>query len=565
MSSYIVKVNEELQRDPFRVLLLESIAKSPSVSLQDKSLLLTQLETQLKDLEINHEATGAKNHWLTITSGFSSALAIAGMSAVTPPFGWMFGGLAVVSAITTLGATQKTKASSSPIIETLKRHRLALDSQEALQWAVLWTYAGVDLFCFALNQASQGYVSGSGQLMRRDGDSPFSAAISYLARCQGIKYETLVATLTQIKDGSPVEPTQVTLPSAIGEQTRLGAVDVVPSPVSVSAPQVTLPCNADGFIKPKVDNQLERLWSVVDRNQSFFVVGSKGTGKGMFTANLLRRKLDQHPNAIALVFDPKGDSKEAGYWNHRNIIRYSFIGIMSDQATWEEKASEFINQAIQYIGQVDVTKGRRLYIVFDEFLALKANLSKPAFEEVKRLCTNGISMGDSFGVHAIAITQSFNSGDSMDSEEMLRNMTLVGLFGKDEYSRANKIVKYGKTNLDGFNSGEFSSLVSKSEINRVMCLAGDFIPSPKLPNYSDYCRDSQSVVQSTQEVKTNHELAKFEKQLTQTLEKSQARGVDITRVDIDKVCAKVPQFTRDEVEKVIKSVLGKLTQSKVGV
>jgi len=226
MSSYIVKVNEELQRDPFRVLFLEAIAKSPSASLQDKSLLLTQLETQLKDLEINHESTGAKNHWLTITSGFSSALAIAGMSAVTPPLGWMFGGLAVVSALTTLGSTQKTKAASSPIIETLKRHRLALDSQEALQWAVLWTYAGVDLFCFALNQASQGYVSGNGQLLRRDGDSPFSAAISYLARCQGIKYETLVATLSQLKDGSPVEPTQVTLQPTIGEQTKLGAVNV---------------------------------------------------------------------------------------------------------------------------------------------------------------------------------------------------------------------------------------------------------------------------------------------------------------------------------------------------
>lgn len=242
------------------------------------------------------------------------------------------------------------------------------------------------------------------------------------------------------------------------------------------------------------DDFLGRFWEVIDRNNSFFLVGSKGSGKGMCVANLLRRKLEQYPNAVALVLDPKGDSKEDGYWAHDRIIRRSFKGTQSSSAEWNKEATKFLNEAYQFIGEVDIAQGKRLFLVFDEFLGLKANLSKEVFAEIKKFCSNSVSLGDSEGIHALLITQSFNAGDSLESEELLKNLCLIGIFARDQFDRAKKIVKFGKTNADTLTSGEFLAMVDDSPVQRVFCVGGEFMPAPKLTNYSSFDRDSGKVI-----------------------------------------------------------------------
>jgi hypothetical protein len=99
-------------------------------------------------------------------------------------------------------------------------------------------------------------------------------------------------------------------------------------------------------------------------------------------------------------------------------------------------------------------------------------------------------MGDSEGIHAIAVTQSFNAGDSFDSDELLKNLCLIGVFTKDDYARAKKIVNYGKVNLDTFTVGDFQSMVTQSEVQRVLTVGGVFMASPRLKNYSGHDRDA---------------------------------------------------------------------------
>jgi hypothetical protein len=245
---------------------------------------------------------------------------------------------------------------------------------------------------------------------------------------------------------------------------------------------------------PPQQDYTAQLWDVVDRNNSFFVVGSKGAGKGMLVANLLRRKLEQYPNATALVFDPKGDSKEDGYWSHDRIIRKSFRGTMSNSAKWAEESESFLATAIHMMGQCDIRKGKRLFIVFDELLACKTNMSKECFAAVVSLCSNAISMGDSEGIHAIAITQSMNAGDAFGSEEITKNMCLMAVLRQDEFSRAKKLVKFGKVNVDVLSEVEFGAMRAKSPVDRVMVAGGVFMPTPRLHNYSTYDRDSEQSI-----------------------------------------------------------------------
>ncbi|BAU14285.1 unknown protein [Leptolyngbya sp. NIES-3755] len=238
---------------------------------------------------------------------------------------------------------------------------------------------------------------------------------------------------------------------------------------------------------------IQQMRSVVNRNNSFYIGGSKGSGKGMFAANLLRWKLDQYPNAIAFVLDPKDDAKEAGYWEHPRIKRFAFRGIALNKAAYAAKVAEFLSQARNLVSQADVARGMRLFLVFDELLTLKTKLDKPIFDELASFGAEAISTGDSAGIHVIAITQSFNAGDSFGSDEVLKNFTQVGLFREDEYMRAKKQVNQNRTNAS-LEQSEFNQLAKQSPVKRVMQIAGNFVPTPKLENYSAYDRDSEQMI-----------------------------------------------------------------------
>lgn len=238
----------------------------------------------------------------------------------------------------------------------------------------------------------------------------------------------------------------------------------------------------------------QQMRTICDRNNSFYIAGSKGSGKGMFAANLLRWKLDQYPNAIALILDPKDDAKEAGYWEHPRIKRFAFKGIALSKAAYAVKVAEFLAEARNLVSQADITRGMRLFLTFDELLTLKTKLDKPLFDELSSFGAEAISTGDSAGIHVIAITQSFNAGDSFGSDEVLKNFTQIGLFREDEFMRAKKLIQYGRSNTDSFTTAEFNALIEQSPVRRVMSIAGEFIPTPRLENYSAYDRDSGKVI-----------------------------------------------------------------------
>ncbi len=317
-----------------------------------------------------------------------------------------------------------------------------------------------------------------------------SLARAIVAETENFTFDTLYQSTEPKTESLPAvaDLGSVATSSPIGTATKFGAVQVPSSPAAQADWQTP---KIQSTVTPIV---LSKLREVCDRNNSFYVAGSKGSGKGIFASNLLRWKLDQYPNALALVLDPKGDVKESGYWRHERIRHFAFKGIALSSEDYAEKVIEFLAEARHLVSQADVTRGMRLFLVLDELLTIKESISNALFAEFRRFGVSAISTGDSEGIHLIAITQSFNAGDSFGSDELLKNFTQVGLFRQDEYTRAKKLIQFGRSNGE-LTESEFKALIAQSSVGRVMALAGEFIPTPKAENYSAFDRDSGKVIQ----------------------------------------------------------------------
>ena len=378
----------------------------------------------------------------------------------------------------------------------------------------------------------------------QSGEAPFKVAAAYLECFRAWR-----------NTGQPLAlPSVVSQESNIvGTQTKLGAVEVPSSPAAQSDWQTP---EIQSTVTPIV---LSKLREVCDRNNSFYVAGSKGSGKGMFASNLLRWKLDQYPNAIALVLDPKGDVKESGYWRHERIRHFAFKGIALSSEQYAEKVIEFLSEARNLVSQADVTRGMRLFLVLDELLTIKESVSNALFAEFRRFGVSAISTGDSEGIHLIAITQSFNAGDSFGSDELLKNFTQVGLFREDEYTRAKKLIQFGRSNGELAES-EFKALIAQSSVGRVMSIAGEFIPTPKTENYSAFDRDSGKTIKQmplgsnpTEGDILAHELSRKIQTMSvsapaESQESVKVDGEDEEQILIDYVRKKAPIKVREIVQ-----------------
>ena len=367
-------------------------------------------------------------------------------------------------------------------------------------------------------------------------EATFKVAAAYQERFRAWRVTGQPLALPSV--ATPNQPTEIATSSTVGNVTRLGAVTVAASPVpQTSGASWQTP---DSQIAPQTPIT-SKLREVCDRNNSFYIAGSKGSGKGMFAANLLRWKLDQYPSAIALVLDPKGDVKESGYWKHERIRHFSFKGIALSSEQYAEKVIEFLSEARNLVSQADVTRGMRLFLVLDELLTLKETLSNGLFAEFRRFGVSAISTGDSEGIHLIAITQSFNAGDSFGSDELLKNFTQVGLFREDEYTRAKKLIQFGRSNGE-LTEAEFKALIRASEKDRVMAIAGEFIPTPTLTNHSAFDRDSGKVIKQMPLGSSPSESDILASELSQKIQQMTATDDDETDSDELAIRAEVKRF-----------------------
>ncbi len=291
----LLALDNHLKEDPFAYLFLSHL--TPNLSVTAKTQYLKEFALALGKLEAHVENTQARNHWLCITSGFSAAITVAGSTALIPIAGVILSGGAIVAAVGTIIDAVVTKNQVESLAQTLKRHRLALNSQESQQWAALWEYAESDLFLRSLDYASDGFVVGD-KLVQRGDDSPFMRAVAFIAECKGMQYvevieaaraalaKPAVAVSGKGEQEKPMLPTAE--PARPQEPTSREHEPEVQPPQPTKKATQSQPIDAERSRSITVALfDFERLRSEPDKFAHLRVIGGTGIGKTTFVDWLL--------------------------------------------------------------------------------------------------------------------------------------------------------------------------------------------------------------------------------------------------------------------------------------
>jgi hypothetical protein len=227
--------------------------------------------------------------------------------------------------------------------------------------------------------------------------------------------------------------------------------------------------------------------------QSAIIAGVPGAGKGMVVSNALRHLRAHHPGTTIFVIDPKADPKESGYWEGLGAIvrRCRFLNADPDNcATWLlERLEEFA--AIQ---------GPKL-MVFDEGSSAIATL-KLAHKDIKAMgrlkafISQISAMGDSEETWLWMIAQIIHVSDLGMSGGFRGIFRAVALVSPNNRFALQSFLGTDFVPLPAGGMAEINALMEASPVNRAFFdgKTNQWMPSPKLQNWSGYDRDTRKEI-----------------------------------------------------------------------
>lgn len=510
-----IPLSRGIVSDPFATLFAESV--SAGSSLARKTQDIKDFCITLKDIEETTESVLTRNHWLSITSGFSAAAAVAGSAAMVPLAGVLVSGAAVVATVAAIADSYLTKSKIEPISETLTRHRIALESQKTIHWAALWEITGTELFCKAVSYSARGFLS-EGKLVQQGQDSPFVRATDYAAESLGATYDAVIDAIDSTIAGrqtpqlqqhytSSLHSVTQTLPPATPQQYS-GSVEPVPTQQLVNSTPLAFerpPVAPQSFtevveFKQEVPDLPLRL---AQDMKNTLIAGVPGSGKGVFVSNALGYVIERGDTTVFYI-DPKNDPKESGYFEGRVHKLFRLPGgIISAEPVF---VYDWLQKCFAAFHSFDAGNGRKL-LVLDEMTSLVKKLANvPAkitgtvkgdkwLEEEIVTCA---AAGDSAGATLWGMAQNgHNSGLGMDGGAKSQ-MTPIAIISLKQLTASQALLRASFVPSDQrLSSDEIKRICEASEVGRAIFHGGlnCWYSMPALPNPSGYNRDNRQFVE----------------------------------------------------------------------
>ena len=222
------------------------------------------------------------------------------------------------------------------------------------------------------------------------------------------------------------------------------------------------------------------------RRRNTLIIGVPGSGKGLTTAHLIREVRKRHPQIKIVGIDPKNSEKETGYWaqGYDRTFRFNLeqLGSAAGLVQFDRALTEFRQ-----------IPGEKLLVIDEGLSMMRALKSDPqqlrSFNDWLVFLS---SMGDSEGVHLWMLSQTGNLKDlGLDSSvracfDVLALMTAGNDALLQGLLRTDLMPKGAASNLDNVK-GE----IANSEVGRAYYFnrIGQWLPLPRLANYSHYDRD----------------------------------------------------------------------------
>ncbi len=146
-----------------------------------------------------------------------------------------------------------------------------------------------------------------------------SLARAIVAETEGFVFDTLYRSTEPKTESLPAAP--VVTSSPIGNNTRLGAVEVQTSPAGNSQAEATQPMDNVSVLNRAFQQSdaiglpNELIQTMVETPYSNFVIGMSGAGKDILVHSLMKAIRAKYPQATIIGIDGKGAMKERPMWD----------------------------------------------------------------------------------------------------------------------------------------------------------------------------------------------------------------------------------------------------------
>lgn len=236
------------------------------------------------------------------------------------------------------------------------------------------------------------------------------------------------------------------------------------------------------------------------------VIGASGTGKGIVVSNLLRAFKAKHPDYFVIVFDPKGDSKEKGYFDGcvDKLFSYDSLGKKNkDKYLAYEKMWESFYEILR-------VRGTKILLIIDEAttMAHTYNLLKSSIV-LKGRISELPNLGGSSAVYNMIIAQSSLVQDLGINSAIINNYTRIGLISLKKGEGNTSFDTMKKTRFLGESKYTWDDVrvtAEKSPRKRAFYFSffECWLPMPEMTNYSGYDRDNDSYLAQGTKLQTIH-------------------------------------------------------------
>ncbi len=294
--------------------------------------------------------------------------------------------------------------------------------------------------------------------------------------------------------------------------------------------------------QPQLDVVAE-LADYFDRH--VLILGGSGGGKDFIGSNAVRVIKKQHPEVYLYVIDPKGDHREAPYYQP---IADTFVSAQCGQMT-SEAAVAWFRQQYEHYRDVSSNPDQQTLLVITETTLIGESFKLAKDTYLSDVVSKQITTGSSYGNYLWFMAQSPNLADlgfSNNSRMQLNVFAVVhrkSITAVAQWQRT-KVVKKA-------SESELRMLCENSEVDRAFfCTAtGNWHSMPKLTNYSLFDRDSRTRLNGT-----TQETPALPASTTPTVIQSEAPTTLQPQDDIDRLLTALDQASTGDIIDTLKSL-----------
>ncbi|MEH2201240.1 MAG: hypothetical protein V7K82_23910 [Nostoc sp.] len=227
------------------------------------------------------------------------------------------------------------------------------------------------------------------------------------------------------------------------------------------------------------------------RNQ--LIVGIQGAGKGIVISNALEFVKKYHPGRKIFVIDPKGKAEESGYWEGR-------ADYLERAKILEMEPHEVVAWVKGCFDLYMKVPGECL-LFLDEGTAVASSFksTRGAMAWLKNKIAHFVSLGDGDGRNFWMAVQNGDTSDLGISGGMRSQLNPYVIINPEQMSAYESVINLELLPKDKKPTSEaIKEIAKRSPVGRALFhgAINEWLPMPKMENYSGFDRDSRTFINS---------------------------------------------------------------------